>query len=335
MGLRRPARGVAAAGALAAVCAFGAVAPARAAVVTVAGVTFDTASGTTTLEMISGVTLGGDLVTTGYATPFGPALWSGSTRDFPVAGSLGAAIQRADFQPGYDPGAPVPGGAGASVTIGNDPDIAGTTHDREILRLTWGAGNELTNHASSDGPQFRDHDLVVFEQATTEAFAVRVRNATASTDPELGWTSWFYTVAESAYDAAADATPTLIDLSDLGIPLGDVIDMIEITNLTAADKTLSEILGPGGIGTGFGHGEVVFNGSGELLAPGRFSESSGVYKAFESFKFNPDLQYVAGLHNLNNPGTQTGDGRVPEPATALLFAAAALGLLRRARRVGG
>jgi hypothetical protein len=305
-------------------CAASLAGPARAAVMTVAGVTFDTGNAVQTLEMVSGVSLGGDPVTTGYATPHGDALWSGTTPDFPAA-SLGALVQRPVFQPGYDPGSPAPGAAGTAVSLGSDPDISGLTQERNVIRLTFGEEspgvlNRLTNHGG--------YDLAIFEQATTEAYAIRVRNASGAGGAEDdGWSAWMYKVAETIYDSGTDSTATLFELGAFGIvEEQDVIDIIEITNLTVDDRiafTGTELA------AGLGEGEVVFNAEAGY-DPARWSESSAGYKSFESFKFNPDIQYVVGLHNLNNP--PAGDTEAPEPGAALIFAAAALALLRRARR---
>lgn len=209
---------------MAGVCLAGFSGSAGAAVMTVAGITFNTDNSTQTLEMISGTGLldGATMVTTGYATPHGQALWSGTSPDFPTT-SLGSLVQRPDFQPGYSAGAPVLGQAGTAVTLGNDPDIAGTTNNRDIIRLTFGEQspgvlNTLTNHDDIGGAHGA-FDFAVYEQHTTEAFAVRVRNATNETGGPNGdgWSSWIYRVAETVFDSGADGAATLFELSDFGI----------------------------------------------------------------------------------------------------------------------
>jgi hypothetical protein len=218
-------------------------------------------------------------------------------------------------------------GRGGHGALGNDPDIAGTTQDRNIIRLTFGeqspgVANTLTNHGG--------FDLAIFEQHTTEAFAIRVPNADGTGgDLNDGWSNWIYQVAETNFDVAADGAATLFELSDFGIvEEQDVIDMLEITNLTSGDKIA---LTGTELATGLGEGEVVFNGE-SGFDPARWSESSAAYKTFGSSKFNPDIQYVVGLHNLNNPpGGGEPDDPLPAPGMLVIFGAAALGLLRRYR----
>ncbi|MHA1113146.1 MAG: hypothetical protein ACTSRY_01385, partial [Alphaproteobacteria bacterium] len=269
--------------------------------VTVAGITFDTDDATTTASLVSG----------GYATAHGSGLWSGSTRDFPVASSVGTFFQRPTYQSGYDPSVPVFGGAGSSVTLGHDPKIAGITNPRDTIQLTWG-GMEVSNGAGDD--------LVIFEQATSEAFAIRVHD-TGTGD----WTGWFYQVFEPVFDAAADATPTLFDLSDLGLGVGAAIDAIEVTNLTEADRVDTEISG-----TGLGYGFVDFGGGAGGFAPARWSLSSGTYKSFEPGKYDPDIQYVAALRSVGEPNTDPIPA--PAPPVTSIFAAAVLGLALMRRR---
>jgi hypothetical protein len=220
------------------------------------------------------------------------------------------------------------GEAGTAVTLGaGDPGVPGLTQTRNIIQLTFGeqspgVANTLTNHSG--------FDLAIFEQHTTEAFAIRMHNADGTGGAlNDGWSNWIYQVAETTFDAAADGAATLFELGDFGIlEEQDVIDMLEITNLTANDRIAltGTVLAPG-----FAEGEVVFNAEAGL-APGRWSESAAAYKGFGADKFNPDIQYVVGLHNLNNPPSgNPPDNPVPAPGGALFVAAAALALLRRAR----
>ena len=273
---------------------------ARATPMTVAGIGFDTDDGTTTASLISG----------GYATPHGLGLWSGSTRDFPVASSVGTFFQRPTYQSGYDPSVPVLGGAGSSVTLGHDPKIAGITNPRDTIELTWG-GREVRNGLGND--------LVVFEQATSEAFAIRVRDVGTG-----DWTGWYYQVFEPVFDAPADATPTLFDLSDLGLGIDAAIDAIQITNLTEADRVDTEIAGTGGLGYGF----VTFGGGAGGYVPARWSLSSGGYKPFEAGKYDPDIQYVAALYSAGRPNSDP----IPAPPATWIFAAALVGLALLRRR---
>jgi len=194
------------------------------------------------------------------------------------------------FQKDYNPTQASNGIPGTAVTLGQDPNFPETSlNERDIIELTWGAGNGLANGAGDD--------LVVFEAATSEAFAIRVHSVGVGAGAY--WSPWFYTPYTSNGDQSAldnDATPSLFDLSQMGLADDEVINALEISNLLIED-TLDTPIDALGI-----HAEVFFGGSGNsgednpLL---RFSTSGGVFKPFESHKFDPDIQYVAALHDLS------------------------------------
>jgi len=109
----------------------------------------------------------------------------------------------------------------------------------------------------------------------------------------VGWSVWFYIPYENVYDSANDATPTLVDLdADLGLA-GVTINAIELTSLVSVDTVETQISD-----TGLGLGRVTFGGASGGFKPGRDSSSQRKWVPFESTKFDPDIQYVVGLHDL-------------------------------------
>jgi hypothetical protein len=176
------------------------------------------------------------------------------------------------------------------VTLGQDPGFPETSlNERDIIELTWGAGNGLANGTGDD--------LVVFEAATSEAFALRVHSV-GTGGGDAYWSPWYYTPYTSNTDQSAfdnDATPSLFDLGQMGLAPGEVINGLEITNLLI-DDTLGTAITALGI-----HAEVFFGGSstpGEDNPLLRFSTSANDFVGFAAHKFDPDIQYVAGLHDL-------------------------------------
>jgi hypothetical protein len=238
---------------------------------------------------------------TAHDAAAGIALPSNTSADWGAGDSLGTFFQRPAFQSGYSAAAPVRGAPGTAATLGQDPGFPPAINGREIIQLTWGSGFGLADGAGDD--------LAIFEQATSEAFAVRA-HVTGSTP---GWSAWFYTPYEQeTYDADYDATPTLIDLAvDLALGAGAVINALEITNLTAADTVADEI-----DNSGFGRGQVTFDG-GSGFAPGRWSGSRQAWVGFEAGKYDPDIQYVVALHDIEDAvsgeisPSDTGAGSLP------------------------
>lgn len=258
--------------------AFTATAEAGAAVV--AGVTFDPANAVTTATVES----------LGYYTPFGPALPSDTSANWSVGTSLGNRFQRPPFQDDYSPTEAVTGAPGTGATLGQEPGFPLSGNVREIIRLSWGGTHGLPD--GSSGSNASADDLAIFEQATSEAFALSVHVASGGT---VGWSHWFYVPYESAYDDANDATPTLVDLdADLGLA-GVTINALEIASLAPADTVADQIAGAA---PGLGRGQVTFGGTPGGLTPARFSSSRGEWVPFESHKFDPDLQFVVGLQDL-------------------------------------
>lgn len=253
---------------------------------TVAGVTFDPVNATTTAAVVS----------MGYHTDWGPALPSDTSADWSIGNSLGSQFLRPAFQSGYSPSTPVYGAPGTAVTLGQEPGFPLSNNTREIIRLTFGGG-----HGLADGV---GDDLAIFEQATSELFALSVHVALGG---PVGWSDWFYVPYESAYDSANDATPTLVDFdTDLGL-VGVTINAIEIASLAPADTVDTQIAGAP---AGLGRGRVTFGGASGGLTPARYSSSQGQWVPFELTKFDPDIQFVVGLHDLV-PGDFSSVSTVP------------------------
>ena len=313
-------------------------APAASCVVTtctIAGVSFDTNNRTTTLGIVTG----------GYSTTFGTALWSdyrSGTHQFGLANSLGTYVQAPTFQSNgvapqepdeYSSSVAVMGAFGSFVTLGPDPDtvtLSGfeITHSRDAIRLSWGTGNVLDNTSSGTGD-----DLVIFEGATSEAYMVRVHDASAA-DDSTGWTGWRYTVFDpgSIASNSDDGTATLIDLSDFSISASGAIDLLEIENMLPADAVDNQLGTFGGVKVG--DGWVTLNSTdSDPIRPARLS-SLAPYKAYEHVpgnnKFDPDIQYVAALHGTTI--TFSDEVSLPEPASALVFGLGLLVLARTRRR---
>jgi hypothetical protein len=252
--------------------------PAGAAMIDVFGVMFDPANGTTQASISSG----------GYVTPYGPALFSGGSDDWlPPAAmgpSLGTYFQVPTFQPEYDPGAARLGNPGSSVTLGSDPGSATLTSTRDTIATKWADGIGLRNAAGND--------LAIFEKGTSEVYAIRVHNATTGT-----WTPWYYQIFNQT-DATQFTTPTEYDLSALGVDPGQVIDGLEIANLTPDDTVATSIGAFDGL-IELGFGVVTFGGKVDGFAPARRRSDPDLdLKAFEAGKHDPDIQFVVALNPL-------------------------------------
>jgi len=247
--------------------------------VPVAGVPFNTANATSTAIIVSG----------GYSTDHGNALHSGTSPSWTIADSLGTRFLVPTFQSNYSAATPNRGLAGSAVTLGHDANFPQTSSNpRDAIQLGWGAGFGLANQSGKD--------LAIFEAATSEAFGVRLYlNA-------LGWTNWRYTPDQNDYDGDNDATATLIEFDDFNdfdqdeVWPGAVVTAIQICNLLVDDRVDTQILGTP-LADAVGQGTVYFNGA-AAFKPGRYSTSQGKWVPFEPTKFDPDIQYVVGLHDL-------------------------------------
>lgn len=240
----------------------------HAAIVAVAGVTFDTANAVTSAIIVSG----------GYDTIHGPALHSGTSPSWTIPDSLGTRFLVPTFQSNYSADSANTGLPGSAVTLGHDANFPQTSSNpRDAIQLGWDAGKGVANLAGND--------LAIFEAATSEALGARLYVDGS------GWKNWRYTPYQNLYDTANDATATLIDFTDFGVGENAVVTAIEICNLLIDDRVDTLIEGA------LGQGTVHFDGS-ALYQPGRFSTSQNTWVPFESTKFDPDIQYVVGLHDL-------------------------------------
>jgi len=239
-------------------------------------VPFDPANATSTAIIVSG----------GYDTPHGLALHSGTSPSWTIGDSLGTHFLVPTFQSNYSAATANTGLAGSAVTLGYDANFPPTIDNRrDAIQLGWGSGWGLANQADSN-------DLAIFEAATSEAFAVRLHVDTT------GWTAWRYTPYENVYNTPNDATVTLIDFDDFGVGPSGIITALQITNLLITDTVdtlIDDLQNPDGLGWG----AVSFDPNNTYdFEPGRFSTSQTLWVPFESTKFDPDIQYVVGLHSL-------------------------------------
>jgi MYXO-CTERM domain-containing protein len=187
----------------------------------------------------------------------------------------------------------LPGQPRTSITLGYDPTLDGDPdypfekgHWRDTIELTW-SGMLLPNVSGAD--------LAVFEQGSPEAFALKAHIF------GNGWTDWYFKTPGPSLNNDGDTDDphgqvTLFDLTDLLVAPGGRIDAVQIRNMRPADT-------------------VAVNG---LVTFGENDNDTAT-------AFDPDIEYVVGLHPL-----------VPEPGTLTILATnlAALGgaALRRRRR---
>jgi predicted outer membrane repeat protein len=169
--------------------------------------------------------------------------------------------------------------ANGSVTVGSDTAPA-------AIVLNWG-GLGLTNQAGDD--------FVIYENGNVgapEAFGVGVVSATTGQI-----SSYRYEFADSFDDANVGAPndgqgvfATGFDLSDFGIAPGEAIDSIVIANLLPSDR-VSGADGQGVLGSQYSYTP--------LTQPGG--------QTFAADKFDPDITFVTGLHDVGALPSLEGD----------------------------
>ncbi|HEY9607166.1 MAG TPA: choice-of-anchor D domain-containing protein [Allocoleopsis sp.] len=171
------------------------------------------------------------------------------------------------------------GQANGSATVGSDTAPA-------AILLNWG-GQGLTNQAGDD--------FVIYENGNAgapEAFGVGVVSATTGQI-----SNYRYEFANSFDDANVGAPndgqgvfSTGFDLSDFGIAPGDAIASIVIANLLPSDR-VSGADGQGVLGSQYSYTP--------LTQPGG--------QAFAADKFDPDITFVTGLHDVGALPSVEGD----------------------------
>lgn len=149
---------------------------------------------------------------------------------------------------------------------------------RHGVQLGWSGGRVL--------PNLRGPDFTIFESSTDEAdlFCVRVRSASSQI-----WTRWYYLTpqAKQSYvGTSGKAYATGYDLSYLGIPFGDTVDLIQIVNMMPSDRIDRRDAGKA-------EGFVVIEAdpSANFAEPALFSGDSVA-------GYDPDILYCAVAHQL-------------------------------------
>jgi len=154
--------------------------------------------------------------------------------------------------------------------------------------VEWSGNRTLANGVGDD--------LLVlesgFKDGGPEAFMVRVRVSGQAVP-----LAWHYQPASTfQFDPRQEAHPssqggtgtyaTLLDLSDLGVPTGGMIDRVEVANLLVTDRIK-------GVGA-FAQGEVELHPVGsDLLKPD--PGAAAPWNEFPSDKFDPDVLYLGVL----------------------------------------
>jgi hypothetical protein len=166
------------------------------------------------------------------------------------------------------------------------------TSTRQGIEIWWSGQRGLPN---GPGP-----DVVIFESASSiasvEGIMIRAHAIAAGLGGGALWTPWYYFAPAGFHitlgteGAFADA----FDFTKLGLPANAIVDRIQMSNLTAADR----IEGPGillGSGIRVGQGRVVFDGSSDVLPDAGAFDSD---RLFDSSTYDPDPLYAAALHDV-------------------------------------
>jgi uncharacterized protein (TIGR03382 family) len=188
---------------------------------------------------------------------------------------------------------------------------------RHGVELGWTGGRSFVNGIGDD--------FVIYESGSNstspENPIVRVRLAGTST-----FSNWYY-FAPDAFQLyhgnnTEGAFATAINLSTLGLAIGDEIDLIQIANLTDADRIAGTVTHTSGVNS-FGEGRVVFDGSSTVRPDAGAFAVSYRDTGFGSNTLDPDPLYVGMLGS-----------EIPEPGTVVMawLAIAGLSGVRRRRR---
>jgi hypothetical protein len=163
---------------------------------------------------------------------------------------------------------------------------------RHGIEVGWSGHRGLTNLGGDD--------FVIYESAqtilTVEGLIVRVRAAPTAFGQSPAWTPWCYFPPANFQitSGQAGAFAHVYDLSNFGLATNQMIDRIQLANLTAADR----IAGPGTNigGTVFvGSGRVVFDGSTTVQPDAGPFDTDRLY---DFLTLDPDPLYVAALRDI-------------------------------------
>jgi len=213
---------------------------------------------------------------------------NGPTRAFPVQPDNvgGFSFSDSDFlynQPSFDRTRTIgwmmngsPTGRARYVELGNSVN-------RQIILVDW-EGKRL--------PNLSGEDFVVYEVGSLgapEGFMVAVRKKGATE-----FSPWRYEFANS-FTTGYNVFATAYNLSDFGLQEGESIDAIMIANLIEADRVDSPS----------GQGNVILGG-GTGYVPMQGPQSATPNQPYPTTRFDPDIVYVAALHNILPAGFSVG-----------------------------
>jgi hypothetical protein len=299
---------------------------ASAATYSFAGFSFDQDRATDTLGLLgNGDTLGGAAFSSGTATRItrsvGFVAVSGDANSgivgqagFDPSRSLGrqAYAQQSLTQDGGAPNGTNNSLYASGINLPNGNDGSGSGAKRHGIEMSW-SNRVLKNGAGAD--------FLVYESASNatanEAMMVRARSA----DTGL-WSDWYYQDADGfeLYTDGPGQTPVegahayAYDMSSLGFADGDLIDAVQLANLTDFDRI------SGGDATA---GFVNFAGVGDLAA---FDNGTGA-TVYGSGAYDPDPLYAVALGDLVAVGNV-----IPLPTGGAMGLAGMLVLGARRRR---
>ena len=218
-----------------------------------------------------------------------------------------------------------------SLTTARITGIATTANTSRALNLPRLNNGSVTRHGVQLGwvgagsiANGTDDDLVFYESASSGAAPenpmLRVRLAGTST-----YSDWYYFAPDAFQlyhgNLTEGAFATGVDLSDLGLANGALIDQIQLANLVSADRISGSVTHSSG-GQDFGVGQVVFDGS-TTIKPDAGAFASFRNDGYGTSTLDPDVLYLADLQ------AQV----IPEPGSVALaaFALAAMSRIRRRR----
>lgn len=230
-----------------------------------------------------GVTLGGAIFSAGLPTSSTGVIPNFPTPTTGFDGSLGLA-NLVGLVSGLGPRA---------INLPNGNSGVATRHG---VAVRWSGNRGLAN--------LPGQDFVVYEAgssiASVESIVARVHSVGQVVGTVEHWTDWYYfPPANFQLDLGGEGEfSDVFDLSNMGLIENEVIDEIQICNLTASDR----IEGSGTEirpGVFVGTGKVVFDGSSQTLPDAGHFDSD---RLFDSTTLDPDPLYLAALHITTSIG---------------------------------